>query len=177
MASTKSMATETVAENDVKKVTKPEKKKFAPTELIPCLSITPGELFFVGDKTKTLYTWADANDVIDLEYQDLAYAARSRNKMMFKPRFIVQDKDFLKEFPKLEEIYSGLYSMQDLEDILKMQPARMAKAIETLPEGAKDALQTLVATKIANGTLDSVKRIQKLDEIFDTKMLMRLVTE
>lgn len=154
-----------------------EKKKFSATDEIPCISITPGELFYVGDKTKTLYTWADADDVIGIEYQDLAYAARAKNKMMYKPRYIVQDRDFLKEFPKLAEVYNGLYSITDLEEILSLPPSQMEKAIMTLPEGAKDALQTLIATKIADGSLDSVKRIQKLDEIFDTKMLMRLVQE
>lgn len=154
-----------------------EKKKFSATDGIPCLSITPGEMFYLGEKTKTLYTWADANDVIDIEYQDLAYAARAKNKMMYKPRYIVQDRDFLKEFHQLEEVYNGLYSIADLEDILKLSPSQMGKAIASLPEGAKDALQTLVATKIADGSLDSVKKIQKLDEIFDTKMLMRLVQE
>lgn len=154
-----------------------EKKKFSATDEIPCISITPGELFYVGDKTKTLYTWADADDVIGIEYQDLAYAARAKNKMMYKPRYIVQDQDFLMEFPKLAEVYNGLYSITDLEEILSLPPSQMEKAIMALPEGAKDALQTLVATKIADGSLDSVKRIQKLDEIFDTKMLMRLVQE
>lgn len=156
---------------------KESKKKFAPSDLIPCVSITPGELFVVGDKTKILYTWADADDVIEIEYQDLAYAARAKDKMMYKPRYIVQDDDFLKEFPHLEEVYNGLYSVGDLEDILKLTPARMESAINALPEGAKDALQTLIATKIRDGSLDSVKRIQKLDDIFDTKMLMRLVTD
>ena len=154
-----------------------EKKKFSATELVPCLSITPGEMFYEGEKTKTLYTWANAEDIIGIEYQDLAYAARSKNQMMYKPRYIVQDQDFLNEFPQLEAVYNGLYSVADLEDILKLPPTQMERAIIALPEGAKDALQTLVATKIDNGTLDSVKRIQKLDEIFDTKMLMRLFQE
>lgn len=163
--------------DNTEKVVKVEKKKFSATDMIPCLSITPGKLFFEGAKTKTLYSWADADAIEEIEYQDLAYAARAKDRIVYKPRFIVQDKDFLKEFPRLEETYAGLYSVEDLESILKLTPSQIERAVMSLPEGAKDALKTIVATKIANGTFDSVKRIQKLDEIFDTKMLMRLVEE
>lgn len=164
-------------EEDVIQEKKVEKKKFVATDLIPCVSITPGEMFFEGAKTKTLYTWPDADAVEELEYQDLAYAARSKDRMMYKPRYIVLDKDFLAEFPRLDEVYAGLYSIKDLESILNLSPSQMEKEISILPDGAKDALKTIIATKIANGTFDSVKRIQKLDEIFGTKMLMRLVSE
>jgi len=154
-----------------------EKKRFKSDEFIDCISITPGKLHFEGAKTKNLYTWADIDDVVPLEYQDLAYAARSKDKIMYKPRFIVMDKDFLKEFPALEDLYGTMYSADDLKAILKLPASQMEKAIKELPEGAKDALQTLVSTMIDNGTFDSIKRIQKLDEIFDTKMLMRLVQD
>ena len=154
-----------------------EKKKFKPDDFIDCISITPGKLHFDGAKTKDHYTWADIDDVIPIAYQDLAFAARAKDKMMYKPRFIVLDKDFLAEFPALDAVYGSLYSSDDLKNILKLPVLQMEKAIKELPEGAKDALQVMVSTMIDEGTFDSVKRIQKLDEIFDTKMLMRLVQD
>lgn len=69
---------------------KSEKKKFEPTEMIPCVSLTAGELFYVGLKSDTLYTFADIDDVQEIEFRDLDYAARKGDKMMFKPRFVVQ---------------------------------------------------------------------------------------
>ena len=84
----------TVAENDATKETeKVEKKKFKSDEMIPCVSITPGEMFYVGNKSNTLYTFAHIDDVVEIEFRDLDYAARSKDAMMFKPRFIVQDAD------------------------------------------------------------------------------------
>ena len=94
--------------------------------------------------------------------------------MMFKPRFIVQDKDFIKLHPALDEIYSALHTTADLKAILKMTPSQMEKVIPTLPVGAQDALKTIAATMVDEGELDSVKRIQTLDSIFGTELLLKL---
>lgn len=157
---------------EVKK--KPEKKKFSPTDTIPCISITAGELFYEGKKSKTLYTFADIDDVVEVEFRDLDYDARTKDAMMFRPRFIVQDEDFIALHPVLDGIYSSLHTIKDLKDILKMTPKQMEKAVYSLPLGAQEALKTIAATMVDDGTLDSVKRIQMLDSIFGTELLLRL---
>ena len=151
-----------------------KKKKFAPEELIPCVSITPGQLFFSGKKSRTLYTFADIDDVVEIEFRDLDYAARSSDKIMLKPRFIVQDSDFINLHSKLDDIYSALHSTSDLESIIKMTPAKMEKIIPSLPLGAKDALKIIAATMVDKGELDSLQRIKKLDELLGTELFTKL---
>ena len=153
-----------------------EKKKFNPKDLIPCVSITPGEMFYVGKKSEDLYTFADIDDVVEIEFRDLDYAARAKDAMMYKPRFIVQDKDFMALHPALDEVYSNLHSVKDLKDILKQSPEQMRKSIATLPEGAKESIKVIAATMVDNGTLDSVKRVNVLDEIFGTEMLLKITS-
>lgn len=166
-----------VSESDMGTVSKkPEKKKFNPKEMIPCVSITPGEMFYLGKKSDTLYTFANMDDVVEIEFRDLDYAARSKDAMMYRPRFIVQDKDFIELHPSLDGVYSSLHSTRDLKDILKLSPIQMEKAIKKLPIGAQDAIKTIAATMIDNGSLDSIQRVKKLDEIFGTEMLLRLTS-
>lgn len=163
-----------IAEEKVVVKERTEKRKFSPNEMIPCMSITSGELFYEGSKSKTLYTFADIDDVVEIEFRDLDYAARTKDAMMFRPRFVVQDTDFLKLHPSLDELYSSLHSTKDLKEILKLSPSQMENAIYSLPIGAQEALKTIAATMVDNGTLDSVKRIQKLDSIFRTELLLKL---
>lgn len=94
--------------------------------------------------------------------------------MMFKPRFVVQDADFIALHPELDDLYSTLHSTNDLRDILKMTPSQMEKAIYSLPIGAQEALKTIATSMVDDGTLDSVKRIQMLDSIFGTELLLKL---
>lgn len=163
-------AEEQIENNTVKK------KKFLPEDLVSCLSITPGEMFVFGKKSAKLYTFADIDDVVEIEFRDLDFMARTKDAMMMKPRYIVQDEDFIALHPALDEIYSALNTTQDLKDILKLSPSKMVKVIETLPVGAKDALKTIAITMIDEGTLDSVLRIKELDKIFGTEMLLKLTS-
>lgn len=175
MAYTKKVVTDEVA--TVTEDTKVEKKKFSAEDLIPCVSITPGELFYIGGKSKILYTFADIDDVVEIEFRDLDYDARRKNAMMYKPRFIVQDKDFMALHPNLDTVYSSLHSVKDLKEILKMAPTKMEKTIKSLPTGAKDSIKTIAATMVDNGTLDSIQRVKILDSIFGTEMLLKLTSQ
>lgn len=166
---------ETSDESDI--VNKAENnKEFSPSDLIPCVSITPGEMFVVGNKSQTLYTFADMDDVIEIEFRDLDYAARSKDAMMYKPRFIVQNSDFVALHPALDQVYSSLHSTKDLKEILKMSPTQMEKVIKSLPEGAKESIKTIAATMVDNGTLDSIQCVKTLDSIFNTDMLLKLTS-
>ncbi len=163
-----------VKEEKIPVSAKSKKRVFGEKDLIPCISITAGELFFVGAKSKDLYTFANADYVCEIEYRDLKYAAMTRDKSMYKPRFIVQDKDFLAEFPDLEATYGPLYSTKDLLDMLKLPPAQMKKAVEALPDGAKESLKVIVSGRIDSGQFDSIQRIKILDEIFGTELTLKL---
>lgn len=153
---------------------KVSKKKFAPEDLIPCVSLTPGEMFVVGERSKTLYTFADIDHVVEIEFRDLDYAARRKDAMMYKPRYIVQDRDFIAMHPELDKIYSSLHSVRDLKAILSLAPNQMRKAIEALPVGAQDAIKTIAATMVDQGTLDSIQRVKVIDSIFNTELLLKL---
>ena len=152
-----------------------KERKFKNNDLIPCRSICNGQLFVPNTKTGTLYMWADNGDVQDVEYGDLIYLLRSRDKAVFKPRFIVEDKDFIKQNPVLDKMYSEMYTTSDFMAIFQLPPAKMKEAIETLPIGAKDSIKGMAATMIDDGVLDSVKKIKILDEIFGTGLLLTLV--
>lgn len=159
--------------NEVVEETKVEPKKFNQEDLIPCKSITAGELLMVGERTKMLYRWADADDIQEVEYQDLIYAARSNSGFVFKPRFIIMDNDFVAQNPKVQEKYDTMYTNKDLRDIIMLSPKEIKKIVPTLPEGVKESLKSMASTMIDNGTLDSVARIKVLDELFDTNMMLK----
>lgn len=168
------MATKT----ETKATATPKVKKFKNTDLIPCKSVTNGELIMVGDKTGVLYQWADYGDVEGVQYQDLLYSARSaRNGYVKYPRFIILDEDFVDQNPDIKKIYDSMYSTSDLKDIFNLPVSQMKKTIADLPDGAKESLKGLAATMIDNGTLDSLRKIKALDEIFGTQLLLVLSEE
>lgn len=162
-----------VSENiETEPIKAPEKKKFKDTDTINCVSIVAGELGMIGIKSGINYKWAGRGDETDVEYQDLAAAVRSSKKHIFEPFFIVQDKDFLAQFPQVEKLYASMFSINDLKEVLRLQPAQMKETILSLPSGAQESIKSIAATEISKGTLDSVKKIKILDEIFNTKLML-----
>ena len=168
---------ETQVETTVKNIEEatvktPEKRKFKPEDSIECVSITAGNLGMIGIKSGINYTWAGRGDITEVEYQDLVSAVRSSKNHIFKPYFIIQDEDFLKEFPRVAEVYSSIYSLQDLKEVFKLTPSQMRQAIASLPDGAKESIKHIASDMITKGTLDSVQKIKILDEIYDTKFML-----
>ena len=161
-----------------KKVIKEEvkKKSFKSSDGVRCMSITSGGLFMVGLKSGNLYSWLDSGDVVYVEYADLAAEVRTRGMYAFRPRFVVDDQDFIDEFPELDTLYASLYSKRDLKQILTLEPGQMRYVINGLPDGAKDAIKSMAVTMIERGELDSINRIKVIDEIFGTSMLLKMTS-
>lgn len=155
-----------VAEEPIKK----EKKKFQQNDLIRCRSVVVGGLFLEGSKTKQLYQWNDYGDETEVEYRDLVAEVRAKSNYAFGPWFIVEDDDFVEEFPQLKQFYKQYNSVKKLKNILDLPVDQMTKKISELPTGAQESLKTIAATMVSSGAIDSVAKIKKLDEIFETDM-------
>lgn len=162
-----------------KSVTKETKHVFDATDGIECRSVVQGGLYMEGAKTKMEYSWGDYGDISEVEYRDLVAAVRLKSKFVFNPWFIIENEDFLKEFPQVKKFYDSSYTIKDLIKILDMPVNDMIAEIKKLPKGAVDSIKSLAANQVSTGTLDSVKKIRALDEYFgtDLNLLASLIDE
>ena len=146
------------------------KKSFEATDAIKCHSVTQGKLFVDGPRTKTPYEFVDYGAEVDVTYNDLSVLVATKSDYIFHPYFVVDNLEFIKEFPQLDKFYSQSYRKQDLLDILTMPVDEMIEEIKGLPAGAVENVKNLAATQVANGELDSVKKIKALDNYFETDL-------
>lgn len=150
-----------------------QKKEYKEHEGIPCKSITAGKMFMEGRKSKIVYRWEDAGDVVEIEYQDLIAAIRSGNGYVMRPLFVIEDKELVSQYPQLSKVYDVLYSVDDLKDVLvKLNVGDMIATIKALPVGAQDSIKHLASRMVSNGTLDSVSKIKALDEFYNTELML-----
>ncbi len=154
----------------------PSPKKYKDDDLIPCISTTSGLLILVGAKTGRTYRWVDAGDKLDVDYSDLYVEIRTRSNYVFKPRFVIDDDNLVNQHPEIVRLYESLYSKDDLGKILELPAEKMRDVINQLPEAVKDTIKSMAVTMIDTGSLDSVRTIKMLDEIFGTQMLLRMTT-
>lgn len=156
---------ETISKETVK-----AKKKFDAEDGILCRSVTVGGLCMTGIKSGLFYRWTEYGDETEVEYRDLAGLVRTKSPYVFNPHFIIDDEDFIAEFPQLKKFYEDSYSVTDLEAILNLPVSDMVATINQLPGGAKDTIKNIASTQIGDGRLDSVRKIKALDEIFGTEL-------
>jgi hypothetical protein len=160
----KAEALKTAATRKTEPVVK--KREFKETDGILCRSVTPGGLYMIGKKTGMLYEWNAYGHEYEVEYRDLVIAVRTRSDFVFGPLFIIEDQDFIDEFPIVQKFYDESYTDSDLKDIIKLPVDEMKKAIDALPPRAKENFKSIASTAVDNGTLDSIEKIRVIDEQF-----------
>lgn len=170
---TKKVATKTettekvVEEKPIKKEIVKEKKVFTDSDYILCRSVCYGGLN-VTSQSGNLYEFKDYGYDCEINYRDLVSLIRKGSDHVFLPRFVILDEDLLEDFPTVKRVYEKMYTRNDLLNILRMPVHQMELEIRELPDTTRSVLEQMVATEIANGNLDSISKVRKLSEIFDS---------
>ena len=153
-----------------KKSTPKEVRKYAPSDMISCRSITYGELLLPGAKTKTLYTWANYGDTTEMEFQDLQTLKSTRSSYLFKPRFIIEDEELVEQWKNdLGKIYDDIIAT-DVEAMFRLPANQLKAKLKKAPSGIQQAVKNLAGEKIMNGTLDSLAKIKVIDEVLGSDL-------
>ena len=157
---------ETVAKAPVR-----AQRTFEPTDMIPCRSVTGGELLFPAKKTDMVYRWTNYGDITEVEYQDLRALKSMKSNYLFKPYFVIEDEDLVEEWAKdLAPIYADLEIVDDISLLFLLPNDVFKERVETAPEGIQNTIKVFAAEKIQNGELDSIKKIEILDEVLHTDL-------
>lgn len=145
---------------------KNKKKGFNDNDYIACHSITPGGLT-ICCKNGEYYEFFDYGSDANIKYRDLVELVQKHSDHIFLPRILIDDENFVAEFPNLKSFYESLYTVDDLREILMLPLDKMGEAILKLPDGMKTTVRNLAGAMITNGEIDSVRTIKKLSEIFE----------
>lgn len=154
------------------KKTKKSVRKFAPDDMIPCRSLTYGELLLTGAKSRLLYTWANYDDVTEMEFQDLQALKSTKSSYLFKPRFIILDEELVEQWgDDFKKMYDDVVTM-DVEALFKLSAGQLKAKLKKAPSGVQQAVKNLAGEKIMNGTLDSLAKIKAIDEVLGTQLML-----
>lgn len=146
------------------KIVKP-KKKFNDGDFIMCHSVIVGGLN-VNCRSSNHYEFNKYGGECEIEYRDLVDLIHKHSDHIFKPRFVIDDEDFIEEFPQLKKFYAELYTTDDFKEILKLPNNVMKQNIAMMPDETKDTLKKLAATMVGTGEIDSISKVKALTEIF-----------
>lgn len=149
----------------------PEKapRKFAMDDPILCKSVTFGELLLPGKKSQLLYTWANYGDTTEVEFQDLQALRSTRSAYLNAPYFVIEDEELLEQWPEFKALYEKVAAI-DVDNLFNLPINQFKKRLREIPVGFKDSIKNIASDKILNGSLDSLTKINALDEILGTDL-------
>ena len=143
-----------------------QKKKYRDGDYILCHSIIAGGLN-VNCRSGNVYEFKNYGATCEIEYRDLTELIRKHSDHIFKPRFIIDDEDFLEDFPQVKKVYTEMFTVGDLKEILLLPDNQIEKEINKLPSELKTTLKSLAATMISSGEIDSIRKVRVLTKTLD----------
>ena len=156
-------------------VEKPKKelRRFAQDDMILCKSVTYGELLLPGKKSKLLYIWSNYGDTTEVEFQDLQALRSTRSAYLMNPYFVIEDEELLEQWPELKNLYDKVAAL-DVDNLFNLPINQFKKRLREIPVGFKDSIKNIAGEKIRNGSLDSIAKINALDEILGTELKLMI---
>lgn len=171
---TKKVEAEAPTEEIIKEeLKKKAPRKFAQDDVILCKSVTFGELLLPGKKSQLLYTWADYGDATEVEFQDLQALRSTRSAYLNAPYFVIEDEELLEQWPELKTLYAKVAAL-DVDNLFNLPINQFKKRLREIPVGFKDSIKNIAGDKIRNGSLDSIAKINALDEILGTELKLMI---
>lgn len=162
-----------VVEETVNEFQKKEPRKFAQDDMILCKSVTYGELLLPGKKSKLLYIWSNYGDTTEVEFQDLQALRSTRSAYLMNPYFVIEDEELLEQWPELKNLYDKVVAL-DVDNLFSLPINQFKKKLRDIPIGFKDSIKNIAGEKIRNGSLDSIAKINALDEILGTELKLMI---
>lgn len=162
-----------VVEETVNEFQKNEPRKFAQDDMILCKSVTYGELLLPGKKSKLLYIWSNYGDTTEVEFQDLQALRSTRSAYLMNPYFVIEDEELLEQWPELKNLYDKVATL-DVDNLFNLPINQFKKKLRDIPIGFKDSIKNIAGEKIRNGSLDSIAKINALDEILGTELKLMI---
>lgn len=166
---------ETVENVESTVVTSPKKSvKLDDSVLISVKSNTFGGLLYVNPRTGDKTEWNGCGDVQTLTMGDLR-AMKGTQRAFFENQwiYIVGVDEAGYEDVTAEDIYKSLMVTQYYKSVLdpdnyvemfSWEPYRIKEVVSMMSDGAKMNLVVAANTSIEDGTLDSLRKIQVLEE-------------
>lgn len=147
------------------------RKKYEKDDQILCRSVTVGSLVCGSPKDKgRVYRWSGYGDEVWVDYADLVALQSRKSGFVYNPQFIIEDEQLVEEW-KLDDVYATFYGIDNPAAFFKLPPAEIKARLNEAPKGLKEAIKSVAAQCVKNGTLDSLNVIKAVDAALGTQLL------
>ena len=142
-------------------------KKYDPTELIPCKSVTPCKLVLVGVDRTTVYHWNHFGDVDYVTYRDLQ--SWRRNESITAPLILIEDPELCYQWRNdLKNAYENYLGIEYPEEFFELPDDVFAEKLRNANKTFKEVIKITAMNMINSTNYPSIQKLTLIDDILGT---------
>lgn len=145
------------------------KRQMDKNELIQVTNITNGTVIYVSKKTGAEYLLEGYGSTEMIELGELITMKASANKILTEPWLRIDDENAV-EFLGLKSIYEKANLFEDVNKFFSKSLKEMEKNLEKAPSGYKSLVASKAKEMIDNKELDSIKKIELIENILKVNL-------
>lgn len=148
------------------------KKNLDPHTIVPVKNGFQGILVYISRKTGERFIWNAFGDEEELELSELKSAKNSCKKFFINNWFLIDDPEIL-EYLGVAQYYKYALNYEGFEELFTKTPKQIKDTIAKLSAGQKKTLSYRCKQLIEDGTIDSIKIINALEDSLGIELIER----
>lgn len=141
-------------------------------ESIPVMNVTSGKLIYSSRRTGAEWIWSEYGDIEYIEFQELLTMRSSQRRFFDEPFLLVMDDDTV-EHLGLTKMYANIPNPEQIDNIFNLNQQGFEEALDKSPKGIQHLIITRAKYLYDRGELDSVRKINFINERFKTDIGQR----
>ncbi|MGG0794844.1 hypothetical protein ABE137_12660 [Brevibacillus laterosporus] len=151
---------------------KSSKREIDRFEQIPVMNCTNGQLIYASRKTGAEWLFTNYGDIEYMEFQELLTMRSSQRRFFDEPFIIVMDDDAV-EYLGLTKMYANIKNPSQIDATFKLAQTDFEQVLEKSPKGIKHLIISRAKHLYDSGELDSIKKINYINEKYGTDIGQR----
>lgn len=143
------------------------KKQIDRNQMVPIMNITSGTLIYESRKTGTSLELSEYGDIEYIDYQELITMKAAHRRFFDEPFILVMDDDVV-EALGLTKMYSTMKNPDQIDTVFDLTQREFENIVEKSPKGIKHLIASRAKVLYETDQLDSVKKINYLNDRFQT---------
>lgn len=152
--------------SDVKKLAK---RKIDRDELILVCNYTPGMLVYNNKSNGRTWIFENFGDTDEIEFSELITMKNGQSRFIKEPWLYILNEDVINYFG-LQDLYKKIPIPEDLEKIFDLSVSKLEKALNNMPEIAKEIIVKKAKAMIKSGQLDSVAKVSLIEKLYNVEL-------
>lgn len=154
-----------------------EKKRYKPKAFKPDQMVTvrngfQGELLYKSKKTGEIYKWEEFGSDQDMEISELKSAKSSSKKFFINNWFLFDDPEIV-DYLGVSQYYKYALNAKNFDSLFDCSPDEIEERVTKLSNGQKKSVAYRAKQLIADGVIDSNRKISALEKSLGVELIER----